>query len=77
MKILIIEDEQSSADRLRRMLEGEPMEQREQSDACISSAESRQRKTALELCSGMTELIIGFTFANAACSSSLSMGFSR
>ena len=45
MKILIIEDEQSSADRLRRMLEGEPMEQREQSDACISSAESRQRKT--------------------------------
>ena len=27
MKILIIEDEQSSADRLRRMLEGEPMEQ--------------------------------------------------
>jgi two-component system LytT family response regulator len=45
MKILIIEDEQSSADRLRRMLEGEPMEQREQSDACISSAESRQRNT--------------------------------
>ncbi len=45
MKILIIEDEQSSADRLRRMLESEPMEQREQSDACISSAESRQRKT--------------------------------
>ena len=45
MKILIIEDEQSSADRLRRMLEGQPMEQREQSDACISSAESRQRKT--------------------------------
>ena len=45
MKILIIEDEQSSADRLQRMLEGEPMEQREQSDACISSAESRQRKT--------------------------------
>ena len=45
MRILIIEDEQSSADRLRRMLEGEPMEQREQSDACISSAESRQRKT--------------------------------
>ena len=45
MKILIIEDEQSNADRLRRMLEGEPMEQREQSDACISSAESRQRKT--------------------------------
>ncbi len=45
MKILIIEDEQSSADRLRRMLEGEPMEQRAQSDACISSAESRQRKT--------------------------------
>ena len=45
MKILIIEDEQSSADRLRRMLEGEPMEQREQSDACICSAESRQRKT--------------------------------
>ena len=41
----MIEDEQSSADRLRRMLEGEPMEQREQSDACISSAESRQRKT--------------------------------
>ena len=55
MKILIIEDEQSSADRLRRMLEGEPMEQREQSDACISSAESRQRKTALELCSLATE----------------------
>ena len=45
MKILIIEDEQSNADRLRRMLESEPMEQREQSDACISSAESRQRKT--------------------------------
>ena len=45
MKILIIEDEQSSADRLRRMLEGQPMEQREQSDACISSAESRQRNT--------------------------------
>ena len=45
MNILIIEDEQSSADRLQRMLEGEPMEQREQSDACISSAESRQRKT--------------------------------
>ena len=45
MRILIIEDEQSSADRLRRMLEGEPMEQREQSDACISSAESQQRKT--------------------------------
>lgn len=45
MKILIIEDEQSSADRLRRMLESEPMEQQEQSDACISSAESRQRKT--------------------------------
>ena len=45
MKILIIEDEQSSADRLRRMLESEPMEQREQSDACISFAESRQRKT--------------------------------
>jgi len=45
MKILIIEDEQSSADRLRRMLESELMEQREQSDACISSAESRQRKT--------------------------------
>ena len=45
MKLLIIEDEQSSADRLQRMLEGEPMEQREQSDACISSAESRQRKT--------------------------------
>ena len=55
MKILIIEDEQSSADRLRRMLEGQPMEQREQSDACISSAESRQRKTALELCSLATE----------------------
>ena len=45
MKILIIEDEQSSADRLRRMLEGEPMEKREQSDACISSAESRERKS--------------------------------
>ena len=45
MKILIIEDEQSNADRLRRMLVSEPMEQREQSDACISSAESRQRKT--------------------------------
>ena len=45
MRILIIEDEQSSADRLKRMLEGQPMEQREQSDACISSAESRQRKT--------------------------------
>ena len=55
MRILIIEDEQSSADRLRRMLESEPMEQREQSDACISSAESRQRKTALELCSLATE----------------------
>ena len=55
MKILIIEDEQSSADRLQRMLESEPMEQREQSDACISSAESRQRKTALELCSLATE----------------------
>ena len=48
MKILIIEDEQSSADRLQRMLEGEPMEQREQSDACISSAESRQRKTEVQ-----------------------------
>ena len=45
MRILIIEDERSSADRLQRMLEGEPMEQREQSDACIGSAESRQRKT--------------------------------
>ncbi len=45
----IIEDEQSSADRLRRMLEGQPMEQREQSDACISSAESRQRKTVGQL----------------------------
>ena len=45
MRILIIEDEQSSADRLQRMLESEPMEQREQSDACIGSAESRQRKT--------------------------------
>ena len=55
MRILIIEDEQSSADRLQRMLEGEPMEQREQNDACISSAESRQRKTALELCSLATE----------------------
>ena len=28
---------------------GEPMEQREQSDACISSAESRQRKTVGQL----------------------------
>ena len=55
MKILIIEDEQSNAARLQRMLEGEPMEKREQSDACISSAESRQRKTALELCSLATE----------------------
>ena len=55
MRILIIEDEQSSADRLRRMLEDEPMEQRKQSQACLGSAESRQRKTALELCSLATE----------------------
>ena len=60
MKILIIEDEQSSADRLRRMLESEPMEQREQSDACISSAESRQRKTE-----GQHE-IVGVCASNAA-----------
>ena len=59
MRILIIEDEKSSADRLRRMLEGEPMEQREQSDACISSAESRQRKTE-----GQHE-IVGICASNA------------
>ena len=68
MRILIIEDEQSSADRLQRMLEGQPMEQREQSDACISSAESRQRKTEgqheiVDVCASNAEVKV--FFANA------------